>query len=121
MENLATISELAKKHSITLRTIRFWEGKGLVKPVPRDSNRRFYTEAENVYVGVLVRLKKCGMSLHDMKFWRGAGPSMQRKLLEKQRDANAAEMDRLVEAQEEVSKMLLEIGGAEISRNLKKV
>lgn len=118
MENLATIGELAGKYDLTHRTVRFWEQKGLVRPVPTDSHRRHYTQSEVTYVGELVRLKKCLFSLHSMKFWRGAGLSVKRKLLEQQRAENNRKISELHQAQDEVSKMLVEISQQEVTSRL---
>lgn len=118
MENLASIGDLASRFKLTPRTLRFWEEKGLVKPVPTDSNRRHYTNSEVKHVADLVRLKVCHFSLHNMKFWRGAGPSMKRRLLEQQREANHRAIAELNAAQLEVSKMLVELSEQSIAGQL---
>ena len=106
MENLSSIRNLAEKYGLTFRTLRFWEEKGLVKPISHDGCRRFYTNAEDAHVGELVQLKTCRFSLNTMRSWRGASASAKRKLLESQRELNSAEMKDLATAQKKISALL---------------
>ncbi|MEH6518153.1 MAG: MerR family DNA-binding transcriptional regulator [Halioglobus sp.] len=59
-----TISELAKEFSVTTRTIRFYEEKGLVHP-ERNGQARIYTAADRVRIKLILRGKRIGMSLQE--------------------------------------------------------
>lgn len=59
-----TISELAKEFGVTTRTIRFYEEKGLIKPL-RDGQKRLYTPADRVRIKLILRGKRIGMTLQE--------------------------------------------------------
>ena len=59
-----TISELAQEFGVTTRTIRFYEEKGLIKPL-RDGQKRLYTPADRVRIKLILRGKRIGMSLQE--------------------------------------------------------
>jgi DNA-binding transcriptional MerR regulator len=59
---LWTIGELARECAVTLRALRFYEGKGLLAP-RRDGTARLYGAAEVWRLKVILRLKRIGFSL----------------------------------------------------------
>jgi DNA-binding transcriptional MerR regulator len=59
-----TISELAQEFGVTTRTIRFYEEKGLVRPL-RDGQKRLYTPADRVRIRLILRGKRIGMTLQE--------------------------------------------------------
>lgn len=59
-----TISELAQEFGVTTRTIRFYEEKGLVRPL-RDGQKRLYTPADRVRIKLILRGKRIGMTLQE--------------------------------------------------------
>lgn len=59
-----TISELAKEFGVTTRTIRFYEEKGLIKPL-REGQKRLYTPADRVRIKLILRGKRIGMTLQE--------------------------------------------------------
>lgn len=59
-----TISELAHEFGVTTRTIRFYEEKGLVRPL-REGQKRLYTPADRVRIKLILRGKRIGMTLQD--------------------------------------------------------
>jgi DNA-binding transcriptional MerR regulator len=59
-----TISELAREFGVTTRTIRFYEEKGLVRPL-REGQKRLYTPADRVRIKLILRGKRIGMTLQD--------------------------------------------------------
>lgn len=59
-----TISELAKEFSVTTRTIRFYEEKGLIHP-ERNGQTRVYTAADRVRIKLILRGKRIGMTLQE--------------------------------------------------------
>ena len=59
-----TISELAREFGITTRAIRFYEEKGLIKPL-REGQKRLYTPADRVRIKLILRGKRIGMTLQE--------------------------------------------------------
>jgi DNA-binding transcriptional MerR regulator len=59
-----TISELAQEFGVTTRTIRFYEEKGLVRPL-REGQKRLYTPADRVRIKLILRGKRIGMTLQE--------------------------------------------------------
>jgi DNA-binding transcriptional MerR regulator len=59
-----TISELAREFGVTTRTIRFYEEKGLIRPL-REGQKRLYTHADRVRIQLILRGKRIGMTLQQ--------------------------------------------------------
>ena len=60
------IGEMAKKHGVTLRTLRFYEDKGLITP-RREGSTRLYTRRDNARLKLILLGRKVGFSLRDVK------------------------------------------------------
>jgi DNA-binding transcriptional MerR regulator len=58
------ISDLAKEFSVTTRTIRFYEEKGLLTP-QREGSRRIYSPADRTRLRLILRGKRLGLSLEE--------------------------------------------------------
>ncbi len=61
-----TISELAKEFDVTPRAIRFYEDQGLIAPT-RKGRRRIYCERDRVRLKLILRGKRIGFSLAEVK------------------------------------------------------
>ena len=65
---------------MTYQTLKFYCNQGLVPNVKRDkNNRRVFDERDVEWAKSLVRLKKCGMSIDEMRAylrcaWRARRP-----------------------------------------------
>jgi DNA-binding transcriptional MerR regulator len=59
-----SISELANEFDVTTRTIRFYEEKGLLKPV-REGTRRVYGSGDRTKLRLILRGKRLGLSLDE--------------------------------------------------------
>ncbi|MBE4910668.1 MerR family DNA-binding protein [Bacillus luteolus] len=68
-ERLFTISELASIFDISSRTIRYYEEIGMLTSNNRDSltQQRSYTNNERRRLKMILRGKKLGFSLHEIK------------------------------------------------------
>lgn len=64
--DVLSISEMADKFQVTLRTLRFYEEKGLLNPVRRGS-RRFYREQEIGRMSVILQAKRIGLTLVEIR------------------------------------------------------
>ena len=63
---LLTITELAEQLGVTARAIRFYEDKGLISP-SRAGATRVYTRRELARMQLILRGKRLGFSLRDIK------------------------------------------------------
>ena len=65
---LYTMMQVCKKADMTYQTLKFYCNQGLVPNVKRDhNNRRLFDERDLKWIQDLVCLKKCGMSIQEMK------------------------------------------------------
>lgn len=60
-----SIGELAAEYATTLRTIRFYEDKGLLTP-ERDGVRRIFGPRDHVRLGLILRGKRLGFTLDEI-------------------------------------------------------
>lgn len=61
-----TVTELARDLSVTPRTIRFYEDKGLIIP-RRAGTMRVYTRRDRARMVLILRGKRLGFSLREIK------------------------------------------------------
>lgn len=60
------IGDLAREFDITLRTLRFYEDRGLIHP-KRDGSTRLYSDYDRSRLSVILLAKKVGFSLVDIQ------------------------------------------------------
>ncbi len=60
------ISEMSELFGVTLRTLRFYEEKGLLNPVRRGA-RRFYSTQDVGRMRVILQAKKIGLTLSEIR------------------------------------------------------
>ena len=65
-DGLIRIGEMAKRHGVTLRTLRFYEDKGLLAP-RREGSRRLYTRRDNARLKLILLGRKVGFPLREVK------------------------------------------------------
>ena len=65
-DGLIRIGEMAKRHGVTLRTLRFYEDKGLLAP-RREGSTRLYTRRDNARLKLILLGRKVGFSLREVK------------------------------------------------------
>ena len=63
MEDVLDIGEVARRTGLTLRGLRFYEARGLVKPLRTEGGRRIYGAGELTRLNAVVALKRAGFSL----------------------------------------------------------
>jgi DNA-binding transcriptional MerR regulator len=61
-----TITDLAKEYQITTRAIRFYEDQGLLAPA-RSARNRVYSKRDRVRLELILRSKRLGFSLVEIK------------------------------------------------------
>lgn len=61
-----TIGELAREFDVTLRTLRFYEDKGLVNP-RREGSARVYGRRDRARLKLVLMGKRVGLSLSEIR------------------------------------------------------
>ncbi|WEX09091.1 MerR family DNA-binding transcriptional regulator [Chelativorans sp. AA-79] len=111
------IGELAREFGVTLRTLRFYEDKGLLHP-RRDGLTRLYSEADRRRLKLVLRCRKIGFPLRDMKqilelYGSGGATVQQLKLFlgkaEKQMEHLENRHNEIEEAAGELASMIRDI------------
>ena len=65
---LYTMMQTCKETNMTYQALKFYCNEGLVPNVKRDkNNRRVFDERDVAWINSLTCLKKCGMSIQEMK------------------------------------------------------
>ncbi len=63
-----TMMQACKETNMTYQALKFYCNEGLVPNVKRDkNNRRIFDERDIAWINSLTCLKKCGMSIQEMK------------------------------------------------------
>lgn len=63
-----SVTELAGELGVTPRTLRFYEDKGLLQP-QRAGNSRVYTHRDRGRMILILRGKRLGFSLNEIREW----------------------------------------------------
>ena len=89
-----TMMQVCKEADMTYQTLKYYCNEGLVPNVKRDkNNRRIFDEHNLKWIKDLVCLKKCGLSIDEMKTYldmclQGKSTIIQRKeMLAEKREA----------------------------------
>ena len=97
-----TMMQVCKETGLTYQTLKFYCNEGLVPNVKRDkNNRRVFDERDVKWIKDLVCLKKCDMSIQEMKEYLALclqGPStiFQRKeMLSRKKEALLSSIEEL--------------------------
>ncbi len=62
----SSIGDLAREFGVTLRTLRFYEHRGLLKP-RREGMARFYDETEKARLALILKGKQLGFTLTEIR------------------------------------------------------
>lgn len=97
-----TMMQVCKEANMTYQTLKYYCNEGLVPNVKRDkNNRRIFEERDLKWIKDLICLKKCDMSIQEMKEYldlcmQGESTIRQRKeMLTKKRNALLASIEEL--------------------------
>lgn len=89
-----TMMQVCRELNMTYQTLKFYCNQGLIPNVKRDNNnRRVFDEKDVKWIKDLTCLKKCGMSIQEMKEYlalclQGKSSIISRKeMLRKKQDA----------------------------------
>src|SRR5215217_4007219 len=92
-----TIGDLAREFGVTLRTLRFYEDRGLLSP-RRDGTARIYDARDRVRLAVILKGKQLGFTLTEIRAMvaeeRGEIPAANLKLSLDQVDDQIAHLEQ---------------------------
>ena len=67
-QGFMTVGEVAKKMGVTVRTLQYYDKKGLLSPsAESEGGRRLYTDKDLITLHQIISLKSLGFSLEDIK------------------------------------------------------
>lgn len=98
MDEVLDISEVVRRTGLSSRALRFYEARGLVKPLRTASGRRVYGPGELERINRIVALKRAGLTLAQIQRLGGRGPIDLAGLVEAQLEAVQARAAELAEA-----------------------
>jgi DNA-binding transcriptional MerR regulator len=61
-----TISHMSRAFGVSLRTLRFYEDRGLIKP-RREGNARYYRATDRIRMEMILKGKKLGFTLTEIQ------------------------------------------------------
>jgi len=61
-----TISQMSRLFGVSLRTLRFYEDRGLIKP-RREGNARYYRATDRIRMEMILKGKKLGFTLTEIQ------------------------------------------------------
>lgn len=100
-----TMMQVCRETDMTYQTLKYYCNEGLVPNVKRDgNNRRIFDERDVKWIKDLVFLKKCGMSIQEMKEYldlclQGASTiPLRKEMLTKKQNALRASIKELEES-----------------------
>jgi DNA-binding transcriptional MerR regulator len=98
MKTNLDIAEVARSTGLSARALRFYEARGLLKPLRTASGRRVYGPAELEQVNRIAALKKAGLTLAQIQRLGSARPLDLGALVAAQLEAIEARRAELAEA-----------------------
>jgi len=112
-EDLARIGDMAKAFGVTLRTLRFYEDKGLLSP-KREGSTRLYTRRDRARLKLILLGRKVGFTLRDVKQMidlydpKGSNAKQLKVMLDK----SEKQMARLLKQKEAIDEAIGDLGQA---------
>ena len=99
MNDILDISQVVRRTRVSARALRFYEARGLLKPLRTASGRRLYGPGELERLNQILALKKAGLSLAQIQRLDSRGPLDLAALVEAQLEVIAARAAELREAE----------------------
>lgn len=105
-----SVTKLARELGVTARTLRFYEDRGLITPL-RQGNARIYTPRDRARMILILRGKRLGFSLREIKEYLDLYAKGQTGVdqLRKLQIAVAERLESLAEQQEAIELTIAEL------------
>ncbi len=98
MEDVLDIAEVVRRTGLTSRALRFYEARGLVKPLRTQSGRRLYGPGELERINQVLALKKAGLTIAQIQRLTSRRPMDLAALVDAQLEALEAQSRALADA-----------------------
>jgi DNA-binding transcriptional MerR regulator len=98
---MLSIGETAARFGLETHVLRHWEDVDLLRPTRDGAGRRRYSRDELVRVAVILRSKRAGMSLDQIRVMLDSGAADRHHVLE----AHIADLDRRMQEMERSREM----------------
>ena len=111
-DGIFRIGEMAKTYGVTLRTLRFYEDKGLLNPA-REGTTRLYSRRDRTRLQLILLGRKVGFSLRDVKQMMdlydpsGSNAKQMRLTLDK----SEKQLGRLKKQRQAIDEAIVELSG----------
>jgi DNA-binding transcriptional MerR regulator len=109
-QNLYHITEFARKTSVSVRTLRYYDKLGLLSPTQYDvSGYKLYTEEDIIYLQTILSFKFLGFSLKEIQRLLAGNQQGLKKSLSQQKAMmreKQIQIDQIIEAIERIEKSL---------------
>ena len=102
------IGDLAREFSVTFRALRFYENRGLLSPGRAGLSRR-YSQADRERLALILKGKKLGFSLEEIRGMVAAEPSAGNGSLNLTRDACVGQINVLERQKRQIETALAEL------------
>ncbi|PZO76206.1 MAG: transcriptional regulator [Mesorhizobium amorphae] len=110
-DEFVRIGDMASTFGVSLRTLRFYEDKGLLTP-KREGNTRLYTRRDRARMKLIMMGRRIGFSLRDVKqiidLYDPSGTNA--KQLRMALDKSEKQLSRLHKQREETEAAIVEAG-----------
>ena len=102
---LYTMLQTCKETGMTYQALKFYCNEGLIPNVKRDkNNRRVFDERDVAWINSLTCLKKCGMSIQEMKDYLALCLQGERTILQRK--------EMLAQTQDSLRQQIKELEGS---------
>jgi DNA-binding transcriptional MerR regulator len=104
----STIGQLAREFGLTLRTLRFYEDRGLISPA-REGSTRLYSHRDRARLAMIVKAKALGFTLSEIKETLAEGTTGEPNSLALSSSQIADQIAHLEKQQVEIATALAEL------------
>ena len=110
MDTIVTIRQMCDLFKVTARTLRFYEDKELISPI-REGQKRLYTKREQARVKLILRGKRFGFSLEQIRelldlYYIG---DQQKTQIQRTFDLGKLRLAEMIEQREELNEAIIEL------------
>lgn len=106
MQDIISITEMARLRNVTTETLRHYDRVGLLKPIHIDpkTGYRFYSITQYEKLGTIRELKNLGMSLAEIKeYFDNRNVETSKELLIEQKNRIDQQINRLIKLRKEIN------------------
>lgn len=110
---MLSIGELAQRSKVTVRTLRYYESKDLLKPARSEAGQRVYRYPDVMRLQQIQLLKRAGFTLSQIKSMLGAAVIEARSVLELQKGLLEKQLHQTEAALTAVKDTIARLDGSE--------